>query len=185
MSLPSDFTGPVYRLANNWTGIVPDELSEKKINYLEIGAFLGLNLFSVWKTYGKHPESQMYCVDPWEDYSEYIEYKDEQENNFKKFKKHTKDISNLNVVRGYSREKVPEFEDDFFDLIYIDANHEPDYVLEDAVLAFRKLKVNGYMIFDDYGNETQFGIDAFSNGYYKRIKELGIRNYQVFIQKIK
>jgi hypothetical protein len=36
------------------------------------------------------------------------------------------------------------------DIIYIDGNHGPEYVLEDADLSFRKLK-NGIMIFDDYG----------------------------------
>jgi hypothetical protein len=60
-------------------------------------------------------------------------------------------------------------------------------VLEDAVLSFRKLKKNGFMIFDDYGwggpDLTQKGIDAFLSGYHKKIKVLGIQDAQVFIQK--
>ena len=36
--------------------------------------------------------------------------------------------------------RQPKFKDEFFDIIYIDGNHEPEYVLEDAVLSFRKLK---------------------------------------------
>ena len=191
MSLPPKFYGPVYRLANNWKNIIPEEFEEKPIKYLEIGAFLGLNLYSVWKSYGKHPESKLYCVDPWEDYSDYDEYKTEQESNFAKFKHHTKEIplENLTVIRGYSHREIPKFDDDFFDLIYIDGNHDPEYVLEDAVLAFRKLKVGGYLIFDDYGwggaDLTQRGIDAFSHGYFRRVRELGLRNSQVFIQKLK
>ena len=63
-------------------------------------------------------------------------------------------------------------------------------LLEDAVLAFRKLKVGGYLIFDDYGwggpDLTQRGIDGFVNGYYKRIKVLNDgkpQNEQLFIEK--
>jgi len=72
--------------------------------------------------------------------------------------------------------------------IYIDGNHEPEFVLEDAVLSFRKLKKNGIMIFDDYGwggpDLTKRGIDGFLCGYHKRIKILGERNTQVFITKL-
>ena len=93
----------------------------------------------------------------------------------------------ISVNRGFSNEELPKLQDDYFDIIYIDGNHEPEYVLEDAVLAFRKLKQDGIMIFDDYGwggpDLTQRGIDGFLSGYHKRITILGHRNTQVFIQK--
>lgn len=60
-------------------------------------------------------------------------------------------------------------------------------MLEDAVLSFRKLKVGGIMIFDDYGwggpDLTQRGIDGFLSGYHKRITYLGESQTQVFIRK--
>lgn len=74
--------------------------------------------------------------------------------------------------------------DKFFDIIYIDGNHEPEYVMEDAVLSFRKLKEGGIMIFDDYG-WTQRGIDGFMRGYYKKIQIIGEFCTQVFIKKLK
>jgi hypothetical protein len=43
------------------------------------------------------------------------------------------------VKCGFYNVEVPKFDDNFFDIIYIDGNHEPDYTLEDAVLSFRKL----------------------------------------------
>jgi hypothetical protein len=56
------------------------------------------------------------------------------------------------------------------------------------VLCFRKLKPGGYMIFDEYGwggpDMTKKGIDGFLNGYHKRIKMLGEKNTQVFIQRL-
>jgi hypothetical protein len=61
-------------------------------------------------------------------------------------------------------------------------------VLEDAVLAFRKLK-NGILIFDDYGwgglYLTQKSIDAFISGYYKRINILGQEDIQFYLCKRK
>ena len=73
----------------------------------------------------------------------------------------------------------------FTEFVYIDGNHEPEYVLEDAILSFRKLKKNSIMIFDDYGwggpDLTQRGIDAFLSGYHKKITYLGEHCTQVFI----
>lgn len=181
-----------FRLCNNWRDIIPDSFCNEKINYLEIGVFKGMNLYSVSQVYGKHPESLLVCIDPWCNYSDYIEYKDDnlQNEHYLTFLKHTQDIpkNKINISRGLSHEKVPILKDNFFDIIYIDGNHNPEYVMEDAVLSFRKLKVGGYMIFDDYGwggkEVTQKGIDGFLMGYHNRIKILGQRNSQVFIQKV-
>jgi hypothetical protein len=61
--------------------------------------------------------------------------------------------------------------------------------MEDAVLSFRKLKIGGIMIFDDYGfggpDLTQRGINCFLTCYYKRAINLGQKNTQVFVKKIK
>jgi predicted O-methyltransferase YrrM len=188
--ITSKFQGTHYRFANNWYDFIPRK--ETPIEYLEIGTFYGANIISVSETYGKHIDSKLYCIDPWVDYEDYPEYKGRQSSIFEQF---TQNISNTPVPekfivkRGFSNNIVPTFEDDKFDIIYIDGNHEPEYVLEDAVLSFRKLKVGGYMIFDDYGwggpDLTKRGIDGFLNGYFKRINVLGIEDTQVFIQKLR
>jgi len=187
----NNFTGTQYRLANNWFyNININDYKDKPINYLEIGAFYGANILSVANSYGLHKDSKLYCIDPWEDYAEYSEYKNEQSNIYCSF------INNIEksgvrqkiiINRGYSNKEIPKFQDDFFDIIYIDGNHEPEYVLEDAVLSFRKLKKGGIMIFDDYGwggpDLTQRGIDGFLSGYHKRIINLGEAQTQIFIKK--
>ena len=188
----SNFIGTQYRLANNWFNYIDiNKYNGNPINYLEIGTFYGANILSVAKTYGLHNDSKLYCIDPWEDYTEYSEYKNQQSSIYTAFINNI-ESSGVNdkiiVNRGYSNIEIPKLHDDFFDIIYIDGNHEPEYVLEDAVLSFRKLKKNGIMIFDDYGwggpDLTQKGIDGFLNGYHKRIKYLGLKESQVFIQKI-
>lgn len=183
------FEGVSYRMADNWYGMLPG--FEGPIRYLEIGTFYGANLFSVGRSYAGHPDSRMYCIDPWIDYEEYPEYKNQQESVYDTFMRnleHSGQKDKITVVRGFSHTEIPKFEDDFFNLIYIDGNHEPEYVLEDAVLSFRKLKVGGYMIFDDYGwggpDLTQRGIDAFRSAYHKRISsEQPITNTQLMIKK--
>ena len=194
------FEGITYKLSDNWLNYIPKE--NKPINYLEIGTFYGANLFSVLKNYCTHKESRLYAIDPWQDYEHYDEYKNEQDkiyNTFIRNYERCDEKDKITVCRGFSNEKIPTFEDEFFDMIYIDGNHEPEYVLEDAVLSFRKLKKGGWMVFDDYGwvdtsivdlierenRNTKHGIDAFLNGYRNRIniQNAMISNNQVFVQK--
>lgn len=185
------FEGVTYRTASNWLGKVPQ--NDGPINYLEIGAFYGANLFSVGNLYASHPDSRMFCIDPWIDYADYPEYKDQQDSIYSTFCKNLESSGQsdkITVMRGFSHAEVPKLNDDFFDLIYIDGNHEPEYVLEDAVICFRKLKVGGWLVFDDYGwggpDLTQRGIDAFISAYHKRISLTpGIYDSQMFIQKLR
>lgn len=182
------FEGITYRTADNWTQFVP--VKEEPIRYLEIGAFYGANLLSVDRIYARHPESTLVCIDPWSDYDDYPEYKGQQHSTYEAFLRNVQPIERkLTIHRGFSHVVLPTLKDGSFDLIYIDGNHEPEYVLEDAVLAFRKLKVGGTLIFDDYGwggpDLTQRGIDAFLKAYYKRIDadHVGIYDTQVFVRK--
>jgi len=187
----TNFSGVHYRLADNWFNAVDiNDFTERPINYLEIGTFYGANILSVANTYGLHKDSKLYCIDPWEDYDEYPEYKNEQPTIYNSFIKNIENSGvkdKIMINRGYSNLEIPKFQDEFFDIIYIDGNHEPEYVLEDAVLSFRKLKRNGIMIFDDYGwggpELTQKGIDGFLSGYHKRITYLGEKDSQIFIRK--
>ena len=140
----NNFAGIQYRLADNWFNHVDiNYYKDKPINYLEIGTFYGANILSVAKTYGLHDNSKLYCIDTWEDYAEYPEYKNQQSTIYNSFIDNVENSGDKNKIiinRGYSNLLIPNFQDEFFDIIYIDGNHEPEYVLEDAVLSFRKLK---------------------------------------------
>ena len=187
-----NFEGMFWNLADNWLPILDlNEYKNKSITYLEIGALYGANLLSVAALYGLHEETKLYCIDPWIDYNDYPEYKGKQNSIFQTFTNNidaSEHRDKITVIRGFSNEEVPRLQNEFFDIIYIDGNHEPEYVLEDAVLCFRKLKKGGILIFDDYGwggpDLTQRGIDAFVSGYHKKIKVLGFQGMQVFIKKL-
>ena len=74
-------------------------------------------------------------------------------------------------------------QDKKYDLIYIGASHDKDWVLFDSVNSFSLLKENGLMIFDDYGwGECSVGIDSFLDCYEDNF-EVFHKEYQVMLIK--
>lgn len=82
-----------------------------------------------------------------------------------------------------------------YDFIYIDGSHVAKDVLIDTILAWELLKINGIMIFDDYGYAYGGGawpeyfvprtaIDAFLK-CYETAYEILLKEYQVHIKKLK
>ena len=155
-----------------WWPYIPIE--DKPINYLEIGVHKGTNIIDVAKSYAIHPDSKIHCVDPWMDYDEYPEYKGKQDVLFEEFKKNTAAYADRFIVhRGFSDDIVPTFEDNSFDIIYIDGNHETEYVYRDGCMSIEKVKPGGYIIFDDYYSkwkQTVIGIDRVLDKYASRIQ---------------
>ena len=181
-----------FTLPDNWMVLVdPAPFHNRPINYLEIGAHRGCNLICVALTYARDPESKLFAIDPWDDYNEYPEYKGYQSQIEASFHKNISLFENVKArvkaMKGYSHELVPTFPNEYFDIIYVDGNHQPEYVLEDGVLSFRKLKTNGIMIFDDYNycglDVTKRGVDAFLTAYRDRIEYLGFYGGQIFLRK--
>ncbi len=190
------FQGLCWRLATEWADILsPAHMKQfHPFNYLEIGALHGANLISFYRTYGGQEENKndtYTIIDPFEDYGDYPEYQGEQQTNYNTFV-HNIELAKLPhdqiiFYRDYSHRILPTLVDDTYHIIYIDGNHMPHAVLEDAVLCWRKLLRGGLLIFDDYGwggpDCTQRGIDAFVHGYRDQIEKHFAYNGQYFIKK--
>lgn len=190
MNLIPNFEGVNYKLANEWFPYVPlEEIKNTPIKYLEIGTFYGANAISVANSYCQHPDSKIYCIDPWEDYDGYPEYKGQQDIHFQKFMKNVENSGSKEkfiIHRSYSYNVLSKYPDEFFDMIYIDGNHEPEYVMEDAVLSLRKLKKGGYLLFDDYMDcwwKVKNAINIFYDLNRKRLEVLGVTDAQVYFRK--
>ena len=75
-------------------------------------------------------------------------------------------------------------QDKKYDFIYIDASHDADWVLYDAVNSFPLLKENGLIIFDDYGmHNCAKGINAFLSCFEPYLKVFH-KDWQLMIHKI-
>ena len=185
------FIGQKHRLAYQWEKVLDiASIQERPIKYLEIGANYGANLIAVSRTFALHPKSEIHCIDPWEDSETYTEYKNEQKYIYESFLQNMKTFKcPVNVHRGYSKDCLLEFEEKDFDIIFVDGNHEAPFVLEDAILSFRKLKLNGILIFDDYLWGQKYGVkdavDSFLLCYRNFVHLIAIEDGQIFIQKIK
>ena len=189
---PAGTIGRYYRLnpSVNWSKYIPIE--DKPIKYLEIGVADGIHVIHISQSYCQHPESKIYCVDPWQDYDDYPEYKGKQGLAWRTFNTNirTYNIQDKCLInRGFSDKIVPRFEDNFFDIIFVDGNHETEYVYKDGCMAFEKVKSGGYIVFDDYSyfwSQTMTGINKFLDEYSNKIKIFHKGTYfqQVIVRKL-
>ena len=191
-SPPPNFEGRFYNKnpGIDWAPYIPIEY--KPVTYLEIGVADGGNAIYVADSFCKHPDSKLYCIDPWMDYEEYPEYKGKQEIGWETFNRNIQNsghFSKFIVNRGFSDDIVPSFPDEFFDIIFVDGNHETDFVYRDGQMALDKVKLGGYIIFDDYTYgwpQTVKGIEMFLDDYRSNIRVLmkDQNRNQAIVQKI-
>jgi len=59
------------------------------------------------------------------------------------------------LVRNFSVKACEGFEDESLDFVFIDANHQYDYVKEDLVAWFPKVKPGGVFCGHDYGSKRE------------------------------
>lgn len=64
----------------------------------------------------------------------------------------------VQIHRGFATELSKIFQDEYFDWIYIDGNHEYDYVLQDLQNYKSKVKKGGFLTGDDYTWKNDEGI---------------------------
>jgi hypothetical protein len=187
--LPLGFQGNVFRLSYNWNKVIP--YYDTPIKIMEIGSYHGANVCSLTKTFATHKDTEIHCVDPWINYDGYNEYTQVQPTNYSIFlqnisKLNPDDLNKIYLHRELSENAIPKFMDNSFDIIFIDGNHETLYVLQDAILSFKKIKINGWIIFDDMQSpEVQESVRIFLNIYRTYFDTCIIHNCQLFIRRIK
>jgi hypothetical protein len=64
----------------------------------------------------------------------------------------------VRIHRGLSHEVIASFPDDYFDWIYVDAEHSYPSVLRDARAAAPKVRRGGFLVFNDFAHvDPRFG----------------------------
>ena len=158
-------------------------------NILEIGSYEGRSCIYFGK---KFIDAKITCVDTWSGSDEHLNIKfQEIESNFDK-----------NILNHLGNDRVEkhkissdvffEKNNKFFDLIYIDGDHQTDQVKKDINNAWRNLNDGGYLILDDYTwwwykDLNKNPASAINNFIYKNINRIDVENLiiwkQVLIKK--
>lgn len=101
-----------------------------------------------------NPDTKLFCIDPWKFYEGYREHVP-QERLDEFYQESIKRMEGLNceIIRGFSLEEVNKFEDNSLDFVYIDANHEYEYVKKDIEAWYNKVKVGGILSGHDYNTD--------------------------------
>jgi hypothetical protein len=161
------------------------------VTALEIGSFEGLGTRLIFThLIVHHPESKLYCVDPWLDV--YVPGKATPEwdacfvGQFERFVANTADLGARVVpIRGMSNDVVPTLREPL-DFAYIDGDHSPEQVYRDAAMVAPLMRKDAVMLFDDYpwtlnGVRTGDGVDRWIAENHGKIDVLFI-GYQAAVR---
>lgn len=116
-------------------GVALGDFSEVMLKSLEPSEFVAFDLFTMheWESVWGRPAKQIFNGKTHLDF-----YKD-------RFRG-----SNVRTIIGKSDATLLQFPDQYFDVIYVDADHVYEGVKADAYLSDKKLKPDGTLIFNDY-----------------------------------
>jgi len=151
-------------------------------NLAEIGVYRGR--FTERLT-SQCPTAQVSAIDAWNLYQDYNDYtKDDLEDiAYNEFNKRMEKYNNLKVIKSWSVDASKIFEDNSLDYIFIDANHQFEFVVEDLKAWYPKVKEGGIIMGHDYFaprhpkiKVLNFGVINAVNGFVesKHIKHLFI-----------
>lgn len=120
----------------------------------KVGAEIGVNKghFSKWICYKmRRNKPKLFLIDPYKSYKEYSEYLDQNEMDSIYEEAKTR-LAKFNVefVKKMSMEAVKDFNDNSLDFVFIDGNHDFQYVVNDIAEWSRKVKPGGIVSGHDY-----------------------------------
>ena len=118
-------------------------------HFVEVGSWKGRSAaFLAVEIHNSEKVIRFDCVDPWEENQggQYVG------NIYEKFINNTKQVSHLiNPIRHSSETASMMYEDDSLDFVFIDGNHQYEYVKADIEAWLPKIKVGGILAGHDYG----------------------------------
>lgn len=137
---------------------------------------------------------KLYLIDCWQ--TQDGEYKKDpcnvsteyQNMRFEKIKKKFGNNEKINILKMYSNQAAKLFADEYFDWIYIDANHTKKAVKEDLNLWWPKVKFGGYLCGHDYVSGYKWievipAVDEFCNHHHIKLETTNERIPSWFLKK--
>lgn len=155
------------------------DLKDQPVKYLEIGVFEGRSMHMMMHHVLCHPEARAWGIDPWTiEAMNRRRYPDNEQGHGKIGEVERKARANLaeysdklTIIKAKSQEYLAgkPFNEEFFDIIYIDGIHKVYGCLQDTVLTWPLLKVGGICIWDDYSKP--YGVGPAADGFLGMIPE--------------
>lgn len=99
-----------------------------------------------------NPKAKVFLVDAWEAYKGYREYVSQAKVDtfYEKIQERLKPFDNYEIIKKFSMDAVKDFKDESLDFVYIDANHQFEYVVQDIGFWSRKVRRGGIVSGHDY-----------------------------------
>ena len=112
------------------------------------------------------PNLSLSCVDPWKPYGELFTDQEKHNLYYEEAKKRL-DKYNVSILRMESMEALQHFPNESIDFVYIDGNHEFDFVCSDLIFWSWKVKSGGIVAGHDYYHFYKSGVVDAVNAYTK------------------
>lgn len=125
-------------------------LQKKNYKIAEIGSQEGLYASLINESF---PDSTLFLVDLWETKDNDFYFSKRPglaENSYLVAKSRFSNIPNVSLVKSRSEDASKKFDDEYFDFIYIDADHSFDGCMNDLVHWFPKVKNGGIIAGHDW-----------------------------------
>jgi hypothetical protein len=145
-----------------------------KCDYVcELGVFKGANFMQMIR----HNPKLAVAVDTWNNdgvYSPSIQSYSEEElqSQYDTFRNLVRNLPFVRVVRENTIEAAKQFPDNFFDVVYVDADHSFEGCLNDLVTWYPKIKPGKFLAGHDYAERlrTTYGVFDAVNKFAKENK---------------
>lgn len=150
------------------------------LNGVEVGTSQGIHALQLCENM---PGLKLICVDPYMKYH-WKHSADEHERCYQLAHERL-DPYGVTIIRQPSMDAVRQFADGSLDFVYIDGNHEFDFVMEDLIAWGRKVKPGGVIAGHDYYRFRRAGVVEAVDCYTKahQIDEWFVCDYLVRVNK--
>jgi len=164
-------------------------LIPKKCKFLELGVFRGEFAKEILQVVSP---CELYLVDIWmgemgsgdKDGTNYVKINDMQ-SVYIGLLHQVKNKSNIHLIRCESVPFLQSCEENYFDAIYVDADHSETAVYNDMVNSLRVIKQGGMLMGHDYHHQIKTAVDRFCSDYNQTIIDITDDGCPSFVIKVK
>jgi len=124
----------------------------RRLNF-RVGAEIGVESGAYSRDLCKcNPSAKIYLIDSWKAYRGYREHVTQAKVDgfYEKVQERLKGFDNYERIKKFSMDAVKDFKDESQDFVYIDANHQFEFVAQDIGFWSRKVKRGGIVSGHDY-----------------------------------